>query len=283
MQRSRMNKMFSKLLNLSCLFCSLAMAQQASPFNQAPPAIHKALIANVTQFFQNYVDGKFRQCIPLVAEESQDDFFNVQKDKYRSFEIIKVDYKDDFHTAVVTVTIGITHMFRGTGMPLMAPIASNWKLEKGEWRWFVDKTFTNPTAFGGAMKPGEGDRTGKLANRPENTMAVLSQVKVSKQDVMLSSFEASKDEVLISNDMPGVINFTLQTEELPGLKVALEKKELKAGEKTRLLLTYKPADKSPKPMRRALVVVEQTGVQIPISITFAVPKEALQGVPVPAK
>ena len=130
-------------------FCSLfaltalAMAQQpqsGSLFNQAPPDVHKALIANVTKFYQNFVDGKFRECIPLVAEESQDDYFNIQKDKFRNFEIIKVDYKDNFQRAVAVINVGITHMFRGQGYPLAAPIASNWRLEKGEWRWFIDKT-----------------------------------------------------------------------------------------------------------------------------------------------
>ena len=175
---------------------ALAMAQQpqaATPqsgslFNQAPPEVHKALIANVAKFYQNFVDGKFRDCIPLVAEESQDDYFNIQKEKYRNFEIIKTDYKDNYQRAVVTVMVGITHMLRGEGYPLSAPIATHWKLEKGEWRWLIDRTFSKPTAFGGAMKPGVGDRDAKLATRPDSADAVLAQVKVDSQEVMLSSF-----------------------------------------------------------------------------------------------
>lgn len=257
---------------------SLAMAQQSgSLFNQAPPEVHKALIANVSKFYQNFVDAKFRNCIPLVAEESQDDFFNIQKDKYRSFEIIKVEYKDNFQRAVVVMNVGITHIFRGQGYPLSAPIATNWKMEKGEWRWFLDKTYSHSTAFGGAMKPGEGSREGKLASRPESAAAVLAQVRVDSQEVMLSSFAESKGEILVSNDMPGSINLKLDWEELPGLKVVLEKNELKAGEKVKLLLTYKPVNKSPKPMRRALLSIEQTGSQIPITILFAVPSELKKG------
>lgn len=267
----------------SCLFfalTSLAMAQQpqsGSLFNQAPPDVHKALIANVSKFYQNFVDAKFRNCIPLVAEESQDDFFNIQKDKFRNFEIIKVDYKDNFQRAVVVVNVGITHMFRGQGYPLSAPIATNWKMEKGEWRWFLDKTYSQSTPFGGAMKPGEGSREGLLVSRPESAAAVLAQVKVDSQEVMLSSFAESKGEILVSNDMPGSINLKLDWEELPGLKLTLEKKELKAGETAKLLLTYKPANKSAKPMRRALLSVEQTGAQIPITILFAVPPEPKKG------
>ena len=269
-------------------FCSLfiltalAMAQQpqsGSLFNQAPPDVHKALIANVTAFYQNFVDAKFRNCIPLVAEESQDDFFNIQKDKFRNFEIIKVDYKDDSQRAVVTITVGITHMFRGIGYPLAAPIASNWKLEKGEWRWFIDKTFSQPTAFGGAMKPGVGSREEKLATRPESAATVLAQVKVDSQEMMLSSFAESKGEILITNDMPGAINLKLEWEDLPGLKLTLDKKELQAGEKAKLLFAYKPVNKSPKPMRRALLSVEQTGAQIPITIQFAVPQDPKKSLP----
>ena len=260
----------------------LAVAQQPQSgalFNQAPPDVHKALIANVSKFYQNFVDGKFRDCIPLVAEESQEDYFTIQKDRFRNFEIIKVDYKDNFQRAVAVVNIGITHMFRGQGFPLSAPIASNWRLEKGEWRWFIDKTYAQPTAFQGAMTPGVGSREDKLATRPESAAALLAQVKVDSQEVMLSSFAESKAEILVTNDMPGLISLKLDWEELPGLKVMLDKKELQAGEKAKLLLIYKPTNKSPKPMRRALLSVEQTGAQIPITIQFEVLPDLKKSVP----
>ena len=96
---------------------------------------------------------------------------------------------------------------------------------------------------------------------------------------MLSSFAESTGEILVTNDMPGSINLKLDWEELPGLKVTLNKKELQAGEKAKLLFTFKPANKNPKPMRRALISVEQTGAQIPITIQFAVPPEPKKSLP----
>ena len=179
----------------------------------------------------------------------------------------------------VAVLIVASVLFHLLSPWYFTPIASNWRLEKGEWRWFIDKTYAQSTAFIGAMKPGEGSREANLATRPESAAAVLAQVKVDSQEVMLSSSAESKGEILITNDMPGSINLKLEWEELPGLKLTLDKKELQAGEKAKLLFAYKPANKSPKPMRRALLSVEQTGAQIPITIQFAVPLESKKNVP----
>ncbi len=309
--KCRMKKMYLYLLGFA--ICSLAMAQPglqqkksvpatkapvvtapktpalvapvtsgSGIFNQAPPLVNKALIANVAKFYQLQVDGKFRQCIPLVADSSQDDYFNAQKSKYREFEILKVDYKDNFKKAIVTLTVGITYVFHGEAVPLKAPIASTWKLEKGQWKWYVDKENVLATPFGG-FKAGPGDPESKLVTRPQSAGDVIAQVKMDKQDIMLSSFADSKDEILITNNMQGVVSLMLDYETLPGLSILLEKSELKAGEKARIMIAYHPSDKSPKPMRRGLVKVEQTGAYMPFNIVFAVTEEVMKLIPAAAK
>ena len=258
------------------------VASGAGIFNQAPPLVNKALIANVAKFYQLQVEGKFRQCIPLVADSSQDDYFNAQKSKFREFEILKVDYKDNFKKAIVTLTVGITYVFHGEAVPLKAPIASSWKLDKGQWKWYLDKESAAGTPFGG-FKAGPGDPESKLVTRPQSAADVIAQVKMDKQDLMLSSFADSKEEILITNNMQGEVSLMLDYETLPGMTIALEKSELKAGEKTRILIAYHPSDKAPKPMRRGLLKVEQTGAYIPFNIMFAVPEEVLKNIPTAAK
>lgn len=46
-----------------------AIAQTTPP---APPEVDQALRSRVTEFFQNFVDKKFRQAINLVADDTQD-------------------------------------------------------------------------------------------------------------------------------------------------------------------------------------------------------------------
>ena len=247
-------------------------------FNQAPPLVNNALIANVSKFYQLQVEGKFRQCIPLVADESQDDYFNIEKSKYRGFEIVKVEYKDNFKKAVITLKVGITYVFHGEAVPLEAPIASNWKLEKGIWKWYLNKTVAHTTPFGG-LTAGPGNPEDHLVTRPKSVPQLLAQVSMDKQDLQLSSFEDSKAEILISNFMPGVVTLLLDYELLPGMTIALEKKVLKSGEKTRLLVAYHPSDAVAKPMRRGLLTIEETGASMPFNITFAVPEEVMKSIP----
>ena len=249
-------------------------------FNQAPPEVNRKLLATVQQFFKLHVEGKFRQVTPLVAEDSQDDFFNSEKTKYREFEIIKVDYSDNFKKAKVTTALGVNYVFRGQTMPLKAPMTSSWKLEKGQWRWFVDKTVAQRSPFGN-VKPGPGNPSDFLITRPQSVAQVLGQVKVEKQDIRLSSFEASTDSVIIDNQMPGTITISVECERLPGLSCVLEETELKGGQKTKLMFKYEPSDKSPKPMRRADIVVTETGARLPLRITFGVNEEMLKNVPKP--
>ncbi len=249
-------------------------------FNQAPPESNRKLMAAVQQFFQLHVDGKFRQVTPLVAEDAQDDYFNSEKTKYRDFEILRVEYSDNFKKAKVTAALGVNFVFRGQTMPLKAPMTSNWKIEKGQWRWYVDKTAKLRTPFG-AVEAGPGDPKDHLITRPQTVAQVLGQVKIEKKDIRLSSFEASSDSVIIDNQMPGVVTLSVECEALPGLTCKLAETELKADQKTKLLIKYEPADKSPKPMRRVDIVVAETGARLPLAITFAVSEELLKDIPKP--
>src|ERR1700682_756304 len=93
-----------KLLNL-CLFLiawALASGQDNSDlFEKAPPPIDEALRARVTQFYQAFTSGKFREAYPLVAEDSQDAFFAASKDTLKSCEILRIRYSDNFTKADV--------------------------------------------------------------------------------------------------------------------------------------------------------------------------------------
>ncbi|MGH9667955.1 MAG: hypothetical protein ACRD9L_26355, partial [Bryobacteraceae bacterium] len=69
-------------------FCGLSLLAQdsAEALDSAPPPVEQALRARITQYFQAYVDGKWRVAERLVADDSIDAFLGADKDRLLSFE-----------------------------------------------------------------------------------------------------------------------------------------------------------------------------------------------------
>src|SRR6516165_6361996 len=87
-----------------CLLPLIAFAQPQSP--QPPPETDQALRARVTEFFQDFVDGKFRDAMNLVAEDTQDEYLSSAKTPMKEFKIRDVKYSgDDFSKADVTLEV----------------------------------------------------------------------------------------------------------------------------------------------------------------------------------
>lgn len=54
------------------LFSVVTFAQQSDDlFEKAPPNVDEALRARITEFYQYFVDGKFRDADGLVADDSK--------------------------------------------------------------------------------------------------------------------------------------------------------------------------------------------------------------------
>src|SRR5215207_9021553 len=124
----------------SCIvFAACCNAQNpAELFSKAPPAVEEALRANVTKFYQSYVDGKFRQATQFVAEDSQDTFFEADKRRCHSFEIARVDYVENFTKATVVVTCPTDVLMPPKGLTRVTmPLTSKWKVEQDKWLWYV--------------------------------------------------------------------------------------------------------------------------------------------------
>src|SRR5580700_10515939 len=92
----------SMILRASLLLLPiLALAQE-----QAPPDVDQELRARVSGFYQNFLDDSYspRKAEPYVAEDTKDYFYNALKQKYQSFQIVKITYSDNFTKAVVVVS-----------------------------------------------------------------------------------------------------------------------------------------------------------------------------------
>jgi len=238
--------------------------------SKAPPAIEDALRARITEFYQDHVDGKFRQAEQLVAEESKDFFYSSNKPKYVSFEIRRIDWSENFTQAKATVVCQMYVMMPGfAGKPLPVPTPSLWKLVNGQWYWYVDPEALRMTPFG-KMTPGGDAKGGPVTLPPmpseKDIARILEQVKADKGAVELKAGAASSDQVTITNQMPGTIRMTVDAPKLAGLEVQAPA-ELKTGERAVVTFRYKPGGTKPAAVT-ATIHIEPTGQAFPVQIRF---------------
>ncbi len=271
-------------LPLAALCAPYLFAQSpADLFEQAPPHLDSALRERVKKFYQAHVDGKFRLADQYVAEDSKDAFFEAEKIRYKSFELIRIAYSEKFTRAAVTVTCETEMLVGLQRVPVKVPLTTRWKLENGEWFWYLPPRGAVVTTPFGTMKAGEETPQGaRLPTSLPDLDTLMRQVKADRTEVRLSSYEAAAEEVRITNETGGSITLYAVYNAFPGFMAHLNKTTLANGESAVLRLECKPIDKSPKPATEIRIDVEPLGGTIPIRVTFTVPPEAEAKLPKPA-
>ena len=258
------------------LVVSLSFAQEpADLFRKAPPDVDQALRARVSEFYQDYVGGKYRQAENLVAPDSKDYYYNSDKPKILSFEIRRIEYSDDFTKAKATMLCEMDVMVPGfAGKPLKVPLPSRWKVVDGHWYWYVDQDDLRMTPFG-KMNPGQqaGSNPDVSAEFRKNSdpAALLGQVQVDKAEVNLKASPGAFEQVRVVNHMPGSVTFSFGGPTLEAVEMKLDPPQLKTGEKGVLSFRFKPG--KPLPTRPATVElrVDQTNQVIPIRVVVSQP------------
>jgi len=238
-----------KTLLLTCLLLvsGLSAFSQAPSdlFDKAPPPIDEALRARVAQFYQAFMDGKFKNAYPLVDEESQDAFLEADKDKYRDCQIIKISYSDNFTKANVLESCKAAWKYRGQEAWATIPLNSNWKVIDGQWLWVYVKPKFVPSPFSptGFVPVPEDEDPKKVSVLPSDIKTaaqnILAKVTLDKQVVHLRADQSSQDVIHVRNQMPGSITLGLDRLEVPGLKITLGKTQLNANEETTVVFDYR--------------------------------------------
>jgi len=263
------------------LAAAVSAGAQESPnlFTAAPPEVDKALRERVTGFYQPYVDAKFRLAEAFVCEDTKDLHYNQEKSKIRGFEIFKINWNDNFTKAQVATTVQTYIQFRGSNIPAAAPMATSWKLENGNWCYYVDPTMGKKTPMG-TMTPGPGGAKGmNIDEMLKNPNIILNQVKVNKEQIVLRSWEKSAETIVVTNGMQGSINIAFQTESIPGLTYKIEKTEIVAGDTSRIEIIYDPIDPAAKPKLHASLKIEPFNRTLIIPIIFDIPEEVKKQLP----
>ena len=242
-----------KALSLCLLLTTAAFAQENSDlFDKAPPPIDDALRARVTQFYDLYQAGKFKQAFSLVAEDSQDAFFSSGKEDYKDCRIIKINYSDNFTKAAVVNSCKSTWLWHGQVTPSVVPVTTNWKVVEDRWYWcYVRPTFVrSPFSPNGTvpLPPDQPEGETKTPVVPKDpaaeAKAILAKVSVDKNTITLRADRASKDEVRVQNDMPGWISLQLGPSPVPGLKITASKIDIAPGTSVPVVFEYNPEDTS---------------------------------------
>lgn len=252
-----------------------ALGQDAGElFEKAPPHVEAALKERISTFYRAHVDGKFRLADAVVHEDSKDAFFGSKKEQIRGFEIIRIQYSDNFTKATAAVAVDTDFLMPGFGKrQVKIPLTTLWKLDNGLWWWYVRVPGEGIETPFGTMKPGEASREevlSRLGTMP-NADAIRRQISVSKTEVALSAFEISSDEIVVANGMPGTVTLELTCPSMPGLEAKVERKQLGAGERAKLLFHYEPPNRSAKDPVQASLRVLPTNHVIPIRVNFAPP------------
>lgn len=257
-----------RVVAAAALAAALAPAQVPELFEKAPPEIDSALRQRVAAFYQAHVEGRFRVADGFVAEDSKDIFFEADKRRFKKFEISRITYSDNYTRARVLIT-GDTEMPMGPAgvVPVKLPLLSNWKVEGGKWFWYVESPSKEQRTPFGVMKPGPaGSTTPPGLPAGPSVADVLKAVELSRNEVVFRSSQPSRQEIEVTNRMPGAVRLAAYCDRLAGLRMRLEQSELKPNETTRIVFDYKPAGQTASKELAAELTVEPTGRRMPIRV-----------------
>ena len=286
---------------IGLFFLPLTLSFSQSLFTKAPPAIDEALRARVRIFYQAFIDKKFRFAYEMVAEDSKETFLAGGKPNLESCDFTKIDYSEDFAKADVLMGCKGTFSFHGQMMNVTFPLSSKWVLTDGQWWWSAVPPKGRDTPWGfwgekeGEPSPKKEGNPGPVAARqsvPADPQAfarqLLHSVKVDKTDVVLRGYESSKDEVHLTNGMPGGITFTVDKPSTPGLSIKPLTGELNSGEQAAIVFEYNTDDpsitcgdcgKRVKGSATVNIRVSPTGQLYTVNIVFALPPELQKQLP----
>jgi hypothetical protein len=251
-------------------------AQTAPP--QAPPEVDAALRARITQFYQFEVDGKYSQALQLVADDTKDLFVGSSKPTYQSFTIQSIRYSDDYSKAEAMLMVNRLLPIQGfMGHPLPTKMTSRWKLENGQWCYYVDPQKDLPaTPFGAFAPPGMALPNGGGMPGPSRplppmpaTPANPSLLIVDKPSVQLKASGPSAAQVAISNPTTWNVGISLSDPKVAGLTVKLDSLMVRPGQRAILSIASSGGIQIPKTPITIVLTVRQTNQTIPIKVTFA--------------
>jgi hypothetical protein len=290
-----------KFLKFSLLpaWCFLAFSQDNVPSESAPPEVDQALRARVTQFYSANISGKWRDAFQVVADDMQNEYLAASKDTYDRCDTIKITYGDNFTKATVRENCHGEYRWHNTHIPATIPLTSTWKLVDGQWFWYYLKPTEVMTPWGlSAIPPDDPKAPGSsgvntkietvLKDPASMAKEILGQIKVDKKEIHLLGYETSREELHISNTMPGTISVQISSPPVPGFRIKQASADIAPKETSAIVFEYDTEEakkqcgecyKLPKPKLTANIRIDPTAQVFQIKITFAIPPDLEKQLP----
>jgi len=249
----------------------LLLYAQGDPdlFTKAPPAVEEALRARVVAFYEAQQAGKFRQADLYVAEEAKDAYYGAEKPTCKSWKLERFLWEEGYQKARAFITCDTSLMTITGPLNVKMPLTSHWKLVDGQWFWYLPpQPAVRKTPFG-EFRPGPAsDNRGGVPLRLPSAQEILSQLRLSKDQVVFVREREGSEEVQFTNGTEGGVRLSLDFRPIPGIEATLDKTDLKAGETARILIKYKPGEAKPPDKAVIAVQVDPFTQSMPIQVSF---------------
>ena len=247
-----------------------------NPFPKAPAEVEEALRGRVTEFYTHFQQRKYRQAEGLVDEESRDYFYASSKKPILSFELVNMEFGEDFQTAKASVNVMVM-------LPMMGPEPVPFPLT-GDWRWIEDNWYIHMEgAKPGTIKQGPfgpmrinpegaaraGAEQGLPTYSPEGIKQALKSMYRVEPETLRFAHEPSEpitQTVRFINPGPARLS-VIATEEihtLPGLQIEFDRRQIEPGEELPITFTYQAEE---KPLEGAIDIIFSV---LPLKQIFAV-------------
>jgi hypothetical protein len=271
------------LLPAALLLVPAAVVAQ-TPSPAAPAEVEQALRTRVTEFFQDFVDGKFRQAINLVAEDTQDEYFSGPKAEIKAFQIDQISYSDDFAKATVTLKVKQVWRMKAEGfmqeMVVDSSMPTTWRIENGKWVFYhhiEPGSWITPMGPSDIHKPdGATVMPKSLDSATLNSEAqrILHSTNIDKDTVTLAPDKLSSSKVVFHNGVQGSVSVSVVgVPPFPGFSAKFEKQDVNAGQDAVLEISYNPPADAPSLPNSFTIAVEVApfNQHFPIQVTIGAP------------
>jgi hypothetical protein len=235
----------------------------------------------------------------VVADDMQNEYLAASKDTYDRCDTIKITYSDNFTKAAVRENCHGEYRWHNTHIPATIPLTSTWKVVGGQWYWYYLKPTEVMTPWGLSTIPPDDPKTpgSSAVNTKIETVLkdpaamakeILGQIKVDKKEIHLLGYEISRDELHITNTMPGTISVQVNCAPVPGFRIKQASPDIGPKETSAIVFEYDTEEakkqcgdcyKLPKPKLIATIRVDPTAQIFQIRVTFAIPPEVEKQLP----
>ncbi len=250
-----------RLAGIALLAVSAFAQQSAMPPEPPPPGMDQALRARIQEFYGYFISGQYRKAEKLVAEDSQDWYYDHDKPRYQKCDIKEIEYSDQFTRARVVMMCDQTVIVPGYSGVLQMAARSRWKSVDGQWFWYIDQDELRRTPFGVLPKPGPGPAPVPTGSLPAAFSSVPSLAMVKLENDSVAILPGASAEVSIANIARGPVTLSIDSKPV-GVEARLDHELLSAGQKA-VLSVHAAAGARPG---RIVLRVHETGALIPIEV-----------------